>query len=356
MVFLLISTDTTYMHSWGSILVQDVIVPLRMRPLRPRTHLRLLRLSILFVAVYSFIFSLFFAQITYIAMFFALTGAVYLGGAGSVIIGGLYWKKGTTAGAWAAMLTGMIMAIFAFVGENFWADTIYPWLADYPAMMDSLDKTLRGLSSILPWVHWQVEPNRYPINGQEIYFLTMLFAILSYVGVSLITCRKDFDLEKMLHRGKYLRAGEKPVERPARTLRGTLVALLGIDSQYTRGDKVLAWSVFLYSMVIGLGVWVIQIAWNLFYRWPDSWWFNWAWYYNITIILVVGVVTTIWFGLGTTLDLRRLFKRLSALKRDERDDGRVIDHVSAADIDLVEKVEQRAIPGAHEDSSRPHGS
>jgi SSS family solute:Na+ symporter len=344
MIFLLISTDTTYMHSWGSILVQDVIIPFRDKPLKPQTHLLLLRLSIAFVAVYSFFFSLFFAQITYIAMFFALTGAVYLGGAGSVIIGGLYWKKGTTAGAWTAMLTGMFMSVFAFVGENFWADLLYPWLTGFPAILTFLDDYLRLVSSFLPWVQWRIEPTRFPINGQEIYFTTMLSAIVAYVGVSLATCRESFDLEKMLHRGKYLRVGEKPVERPARTFRGLLMTLLGFDSQYTRGDKMLAWSVFLYTMVFGLGVWTIQVVWNLFLRWPDSWWFSWAWYYNLTVILVIGTITTLWFGIGTTIDLRRLFKRLSALRRDERDDGRVFDHVNADEIDLVKQVEQRDLP------------
>ena len=37
-------------------------------------------------------------------MFLALTGAIFVGGAGSAIIGGLYWKRGTTAAAWTAMV------------------------------------------------------------------------------------------------------------------------------------------------------------------------------------------------------------------------------------------------------------
>ena len=34
--------------------------------------------------------------------------AVYVGGAGAAIIGGLYWKKGTTAGATSALFTGSV--------------------------------------------------------------------------------------------------------------------------------------------------------------------------------------------------------------------------------------------------------
>src|SRR5690606_13890267 len=65
-----ISTDDTYLHSWGSIFVQDVILPFRRRRLPPRTHMRLLRLSMVGVAAFAFCFSLFFPLGTYIAMFF----------------------------------------------------------------------------------------------------------------------------------------------------------------------------------------------------------------------------------------------------------------------------------------------
>lgn len=368
MVFLLISTDTTYLHSWGSIFVQDVVVPLRKTPLDPKTHLLLLRLSILFVAVYAFFFSLLFSQVTYILMFFALTGALYMGGAGSVIIGGLYWKRGTTAGAWTAMLSGLALAITGFLGQNFWVDRIYPWIAQYPTWVEHLDKWLQGTSAYLPWVHWEMKAERFPINGQEIYFLTMVVAVVGYIGMSLLTCREPFNLERMLHRGKYRRetgrAGGKPMPvgevvgngedsaappiKRARSLRELLRVLSGIDAQYSRGDKILAYSVIIYSLGLGLGVWILQLLWNLWSPWSDRFWFEWTWYYNLTVTLAIGLVTMVWFGIGTTIDLQRLFKRLEALERDERDDGRVLGHVNADDVEMVETVEHHEIPEAHQ--------
>ena len=44
MLSAMISTHQTYMHSWGSIFIQDVVMPFRKKPLEPKQHIRLLRL------------------------------------------------------------------------------------------------------------------------------------------------------------------------------------------------------------------------------------------------------------------------------------------------------------------------
>ena len=50
----MLSTDNTYMHSWGSIFIQDVIMPFRKKPFSPKPHLRLLRPSIVLVGLFAF--------------------------------------------------------------------------------------------------------------------------------------------------------------------------------------------------------------------------------------------------------------------------------------------------------------
>ena len=116
-----ISTHNTYMHSWGSIFIQDVILPLRGdRAFGPERHLKFLRWSVVGVAIFIYFFSLLFPLRDYIYMFFAITGAIYLGGAGAVIIGGLYWKKGTTAGAWSAMILGSGLALASITAQQTW--------------------------------------------------------------------------------------------------------------------------------------------------------------------------------------------------------------------------------------------
>jgi SSS family solute:Na+ symporter len=90
-----LSSHDSYLHSWGSIFIQDVVMPFRQKPFEPRQHLRVLRWSIVGVAAFIFFFSLLFRQCQHIYLFFAITGAIFVGGSGAVIIGGLYWKRGT---------------------------------------------------------------------------------------------------------------------------------------------------------------------------------------------------------------------------------------------------------------------
>lgn len=116
-----ISTHNTYMHSWGSIFIQDVVLPLRGdKPFGADRHLKYLRGSIIGVSAFIFFFSLLFPVKDYIYMFFAITGAIYLGGAGAAIIGGLYWKKGTTGAAWTAMILGSVLALGSIIAQQIW--------------------------------------------------------------------------------------------------------------------------------------------------------------------------------------------------------------------------------------------
>ncbi len=146
----LLGGDAVHLHSWGSILVQDVVVPLRKRPFGAKRHIIVLRLAMIGVALFAFGFGCLFRQTEYIMMWWSVTGALYVGGAGAAIIGGLYWRKGTTAGAWAAMLTGSTLSAGGIVLRQIYGTT-------------------------------------FPFNGREIAFYASLVAILCYVVVSLLT-------------------------------------------------------------------------------------------------------------------------------------------------------------------------
>ncbi|HEX9975355.1 MAG TPA: sodium:solute symporter [bacterium] len=270
----------TYLHSWGSIFIQDVILPLRKKPLPKEQHIRALRLSIFGVVVFIFFFSLLFKQSEYILMFFAITGAIYAGGSGSVIIGGLYWKRGTTAAAWSAMITGSSIAVGGII------------------------------------IHQLVKD--FFINGQWFWLIAMVSAVVVYIAVSLLGRKKTFDMDKLLHRGKYLVKEEYQIlnAQPARGLR-----MLGMGKEFSRSDKVIYIATYVW-IFIWAGIFIVGTIYNLTHDVSDLAWMKfWYWYLGINISIAIVVV--FWFTIGGIRDVKALFSRLGTMERDDKDDGSV---------------------------------
>jgi len=305
MFFAMLSGDGSYMHSWGSIFVQDVVMPFRRKPFTPRQHIRLLRCAITGVAVFAFFFSLLFKQTAAIALFFAITGAIFGGGAGSVIIGGLYWKRGTTAGAWAAMIIGAVTPILGM--------GIQQMAAHCERAGDAAGRA-RWLGFItLPWGH--------VMTGIEIAFVSVALAIASYIILSLLTCRQPFNMERLLHRGPYaVREVQDAIVREPGKLHW-LSRALGWDKHFTRGDKWISGSLYFWSVasfiVLGGGT-----IWNLaVHRWSLSTWSGFWWFYVILLPLLIGTVVIVWLTWGMIRDMRLLFRALAESQRDSADDG-----------------------------------
>lgn len=307
-----IATDTTYMHSWGSIFIQDVILPFRKKHLSPKMHIWLLRAAIFSVAAFGFSWSLIFPLKEYIFMYFQITGAIYLGGAGAVILGGLYWRRGSTGGAWAAMITGSVLAVGGIVLRNvIWPQMIPHFRLSYPL-----------------WEVWEFLPEQFPLNGMQMSFVAASAAILAYVVVSLFSKSPLANLEKILHRGPYAVAGEHPGGEPGRVPTNAPLPLkpaktwlerLGIGPEFTRGDRAIyffkiGWVMFfVVAFVIGTVVnFIIPIS--------DGVWENW-WAFTSFLTVLVGTIATIWFIWGGFRDLKDLVVTLKDKRRDNADDG-----------------------------------
>jgi SSS family solute:Na+ symporter len=308
MLMAAISTDTTYMHSWGSIFIQDVYSPIRqMRTgkthIAPDKHLRLLNLSILCVAVFAWIFSMLFPLRDFIIMYFQATGAIFTGGAGAVLIGGLYWKRGTTSGAWAAMIVGSTLA----VGGVFMINVIWP----------NIVPALRAGNPDVPWI--QALPDKFWLNGVQMAFLASLSAATSYVIVSLLSPDPQLDTDKLFHRGKYAVKAPEGAAHTAPVVTGWRAILP--TAEFTTGDRAIYYLKFGWFLLF-FSSFVIICVWNAFYRWPDIWWANW-WLFVIAFGGLTGVLATFWFLIGGFIDLRRLFRRLAVIQRDAEDDGTV---------------------------------
>lgn len=312
-----ISTHNTYLHSWSSIFIQDVVLPFRKTPLSPRAHLRLLRAGVVGVAIFIFFFSLLYKQSQAILLFFALTATIFAGWSGAVIIGGLYTRWGTTMGAWAATISGVTLALTGFVLEQ----AQRSWRESGTAFWGLMDWA--GPDKALQWAAWT---EQYLPNGQELWGWAMWICALIYVAVSLgeqaLRPRK-FDLDKLLYRGRHAIAGE--VEEGSGNL-GRRWRWLGITSEFGRRDKflyLLTWgwnitwvAVFLVGTIYFLTRDVQNGDWS---QW-DALWLSF-WHSKIWIELSVAVVVIGWFTVGGVRDVKRLLNSLSQNKADDDDDG-----------------------------------
>ena len=280
MLMATIGTHNSYMHSWGSIFIQDIIMPFRKKTFEPKQHLRVLRLAILGVCIFIFLFSLFFPMTDYIFLYFAITAAIFVGGSGAVIIGGLYWKRGTTSAAWSALIVGSVISVVGIILQQ-----IYPG---------------------------------FPINGQYFWGIAMGISSVIYILVSLLGKKTDFDMDKMLHRGKYEIKEETVVVNKV-PLKG--LKILGMGKEFTKGDKIIYLSAYGWTF-IWVVVFIIGTIFNLSGDVPDSSWMSF-WKTFVIINLSVSFFIITWFTIGGIKDFKEMLNRLKTTVRDHNDDGTV---------------------------------
>jgi SSS family solute:Na+ symporter len=316
--------DSNHLHSWGSLFIQDVIMPFRKKLFTPRQHILLLRISMTGIALFAFLFGSLFRQTEYIQMWWSITQSIYMGGAGAAIIGGLYWKKGTTAGAWAGVLTGTLLSAGGIVLKqlhgahwgHFLKQSYVSQAGPLPPLVDSLGNLVRN--AFLYFITF---------NGLEIAFYAMLAAVAVYVAVSLLTCRENFNLDRMLHRGIYAvirqEVGEVTIQPQGQKI--TWGKIIGYDENFSTADKWIAGALFAWTMLFFV-IMAVGTIWNLIQPWPLPVWSEFWHIAAIGIPIFFAVVTGVWFTWGGVSDTLDLFRRLRAEQINPMDNGVVIDH------------------------------
>ncbi|HEY3297115.1 MAG TPA: hypothetical protein VGK34_00555, partial [Armatimonadota bacterium] len=366
MLFFSFTCHDTYMHSWGSIFIQDVYLPItdviRARKkaaavyLSPEKHIRLLRWSIAGVAIFGFLFSWIYPQSDQILMFFAITGTISLGGIGSAIVGGLYWRKGTTLGSHAAMWVGAIIGVGGviigplfknylhreFPINNQWIymiamlvaigfyyflsmmhyrkvtrTAVTGGLAAGAASFVVLNPLLNVINAGVPKGGAQVLPYPAAFAGIAAFFIGWsIWTLLSpkKPGVEL------FNLDRLLHRGAYAVDSDRVIgaEKPPTFAE----KLFGVTEEFSVPDKIQAifmviWQMGWFAVFLGASIYNYAI-----HPISDEW-FSKFWQFYIWQFIVASVPITIWFQIGGMRDIKDMYRLLATKERDASDDGRV---------------------------------
>lgn len=352
-VFFSFTCHDTYMHSWGSIFVQDVYMPIRNKVLSPEQHIKLLRISITSVGALAFLFSLFVPMTDKILMFQAGTGTIFAGGAGAIIVGGLYWRKGGTAAAYTALTVGLLGGTLSLLQMQF--TTIHDFLYGHgllggfanaahthcPGLYNVLFSGLMNLTHSHPGLYAFLFSRALNVNNQYLYFFTMVTALCSYIIISSVTSRKreDFNLEQMLHRGKYQVAADQ-VAAHEEVKPSKWNQIVGITKEFSKWDKVLAIALIAWQAL--WFVWFVgYMIVSIFVPVGDRAFILYHYVHVILIPLVLAIPATIWFTIGGVMDIKALYKQLSTAVRDVNDNGRVIhpDEAAAAAEEVAAPTE-----------------
>ena len=346
MILMMLSTDNTRIYSAAQTIAQDVVLPFKKGGFAPEGHIRMIRAVSVGVGLFWMLGSFFMAQLDYINLFITIMTSMWLGGCGPVMIFGLYSRFGTTAGAYASLVGGMILSLAGVLVQRNWAGAVYPWL-DRMDLAAPVGDFLAAVSGPLnPWVVWEMDPVKFPVNSYEIYLMIMAVCLALYIGASLLTRRAPFNLDRMLHRGKYDLEGEHRQSAPGWSFRGVFAKLLGITPEHSRGDRVITWAMFVYSFgYVFLAAFALVAIGNFFSPWPMAWWGHYFLIVSLVIPGIVAAISTVWFTVGGVLDLRQLFRDLKNRTVNPLDDGRVEDNMSLADKARLEAADRPRAEG-----------
>jgi len=102
------STHDSYLLTWGSVIAHDILAPLKKTKMDGKREIWIARFAIVIIGIFLLVWGIWYDLPESVWSYMAITGNIYLTGAASAIIGGLYWKRASTAGALAALISGLV--------------------------------------------------------------------------------------------------------------------------------------------------------------------------------------------------------------------------------------------------------
>jgi hypothetical protein len=171
-------------------------------------------------------------------------------------------------------------------------------------------------------------PKLYDLIVRQVPIIKWTVVSLSvamlYTIVCMIICRKgeyEFNIEKMLHRGKYGDADAVELAKSSHV--SVWQKLLGITDEFTKGDKFVSISAMVWNMTWAVTFIVVSILHFAFkMNFSNDWWAHF-WKLYLMLFFILGIPVTVWITIGGIMDIKALFVTLSSAVRDHTDDGRV---------------------------------
>jgi SSS family solute:Na+ symporter len=111
MVAAFMSTHDSYLLCWSGVITQDIIAPIaksRGIELTQEQRIKTTRIAIVAIGAALLFWGLWYELSSDLWQYMSVTGTIYLAGVLPVVVGGLYWKRASSVGAYLALLSGTL--------------------------------------------------------------------------------------------------------------------------------------------------------------------------------------------------------------------------------------------------------
>lgn len=140
------STDSSYLLAWSSVIVQDIVGPWRKNGISDKNRIFLARLFVCLIGALMLFFGIWHELKDTAFRYLLDVTTIYYAGGLAVLVAGLYWKRANTPGAYLAFIFGAILPV-AYVIEDM---TISPQAGESAGFVSNLlSPNMRGVLSFV---------------------------------------------------------------------------------------------------------------------------------------------------------------------------------------------------------------
>jgi SSS family solute:Na+ symporter len=112
------SSTSSYMITWGSVIYNDILAPFRKAPWSDKRGLFWNRVIVSLIGVFLLFYGLWYPLKGDVYAYLLVTGTIYLASISTMLIACCYWKRANNWGAAGAIIVGAVIPICCLVIEQ----------------------------------------------------------------------------------------------------------------------------------------------------------------------------------------------------------------------------------------------
>lgn len=146
------STDSSYMLTWASVIYNDIMGPFRKTPWSQKKGLVVNRAIVAGIGLFLLVFGLWLPTPHNMWNYISVTGAIYLSSMGILLVACCYWKRANNWGATAAIIVGAIIPLVQLILDLF--QGVKDWMTtniglNYPSYFGLAAFVAAGLAMVI---------------------------------------------------------------------------------------------------------------------------------------------------------------------------------------------------------------